>query len=205
MQGAHAAKNFVNEYLKKDLPRRIDDYRYARRAEGEWYLDDATLPTPAAENFLIYEPIALDTWPTIITLAMSTSSMTRWDYTPVMDPQYRVIYSMRTYVWVRTEGSEEATIMRDRLTTVLRSSLLDHPCLQANDPSKFLEVMIDEGTMREEFSDLTLLKGDRVLAGAYISYDMAINERITRQPIGTVSEIDVETQLFEADEPIQFS
>lgn len=205
MQGAHAAKTFVNNYLKSDLPRRVDDYRYARREEGEWYLDDATLPTPADENFLIYEPIALDAWPTIITLAMSTTSMSRTDYTPIMDPLYRVIYNMRTYVWVRTEGSEEATLMRDRLTTVLRSSLLDHPCLRANDPDQYLEVMIDEGTMREEFSDLTLLKGDRVLAGAYISYDLAINERITRKPLGTLTDIDVETRKFQDGEPMEFS
>ena len=200
MQGPHSARKFVTDYLKADLPRRVDDYRNARRAEGEWYLDDSTLPTP--DNFLIYEPIALDVWPTIITLAMSTTNMSRIDYAPGMDPLYRVSYSMRTYVWVRAEGSEEATLMRDRLTTVVRSSLLDRPCLMANDPSKYLEVMIDEGTMREEFSDLTLLKGERVMAGAYISYDMYINERITREPLGTVDEFQIDVQQFslEAEE-----
>lgn len=203
MQGPHSARNFVNNYLKADLPRRVDDYRNARRAEGEWFLDDNTLPTP--EFFLIYEPIALDTWPTIITLAMSTNGMERIDYTPVMDPLYRVAYAMRTYVWVRADGSEEATLMRDRLTTVVRSSLLDRPCLMANDPSKFLEVMIDEGTMREEFSDLTLLKGDRVMAGAYISYDLYINERITREPLGTVDEFQVDVENFAMEAEIDLS
>ncbi len=124
--------------------------------------------------------------------------MSRTDYVPdLMDPLYRITYAMRTYVWVRAEGSEECTVMRDRLTTVVRSALLDHPCLRANDPDNFLEVLIDEGTMREEFSDLTLLKGDRVLAGAYISYDMTINERITRRPIGTIQEVEVEGELLD--------
>lgn len=200
MQGPHSAKKFVTDYLRSDLPRRISDYRYARRAEGEWFLDDATLPNPA--QYLFYEPIALDEWPTIITLVMSTNNLSRSDYTPIMDPLYRVNYSMRTYVWVRAEGSEEVTLMRDRLTTVVRSALLDYPCLRANDPAHYLEVMIDEGTMREEFSDLTLLKGDRVMAGAYISYEMVVNERITREPLGTVNEFDVEVQQFGMTEPV---
>ena len=195
MQGPHSAKLFVNSYLQADLPRRISEYRYALRDEGKWYVDDETLPTPAL--YLAYEPMALDTWPTIITMAMSTTNLSREDYvTSVMDPLYRVIYSMRTYIWVRTEGEEATTLMRDRLTTVVRSSLLDSPCLRANDPSKFLEVLIDEGTMREEFSDLTPVKGDRYLAGAYISFDMTLNERITRAPLGIVNEIDVQEELL---------
>lgn len=203
MQGAHNAKTFVNDYLKRDVPVRVDDYRNGRREEGQWYLDDETLPTP--ELFLIYEPIALDTWPTVITLAMSMTGMERIDFTPAYDPIYRVTYSMRTYIWTRAIGSEEVTLMRDRLTTVVRSSLLDRPCLQANDPSKFLEVMIDEGTIREEYSDLTLLKGDRVMAGAYISYDIAMNERITRMTLGTVDEFQIEAENFALGEEIDLA
>lgn len=203
MQGAHNAKAFVNNYLKLDVPARVDDYRNGRREEGLWYLDDETLPTP--EMFLTYEPIALDTWPTIITLAMSMTGVQRIDFTPAYDPIYRVTYSMRTYVWVRAVGSEEATVMRDRLTTVVRSSLLDRPCLQANDPSKFLEVMIDEGTFREEYSDLTLLKGDRVMAGAYISYDISLNERITRLTLGTAETFQIEAEQFALGQEIDLS
>jgi hypothetical protein len=65
--------------------------------------------------------------------------------------------------------------------------------------------MIDEGTMREEFSDLTLLKGDRVMAGAYISYEMVVNERITREPLGTVDEFSVEVENFGLAEPIDLN
>jgi len=50
--------------------------------------------------------------------------------------------------------------------------------------------MIEESTMREEFSEITLLKGDRVLCGSYIGYDLSINEVVTRQDIGEVSEIE---------------
>jgi hypothetical protein len=43
--------------------------------------------------------------------------------------------------------------------------------------------------LREEFSDLTLLKGERVMAGAYLGYDLNIDEVVSRADIGTVGEI----------------
>jgi hypothetical protein len=183
MHGAQFAKQYVNNYLSEDIPVRIIDYR------NGWNVDDITLPTP--EGFTIYEPFAIDTWPLVITVVMSSSSFNRIGFDGP-DPLYRVSYSMRTYVWVRTEGSEECTIMRDRLTTVLRSALLDYPCLKAYDERASFRVIIDEGSLREEFSDLTLLKGDRIMAGAYISYNMEIDEVVSRKPIGTVSSIDLE-------------
>ena len=77
----------------------------------------------------------------------------------------------------QTEFPELATLMRDRLTTVVRSALLDYPCLKAVDPRQTFQARIDEGTLREEYSDLTLLKGDRVLAGSYLAYDLTIKDR----------------------------
>jgi hypothetical protein len=131
-----------------------------------WSVDDITLPTPV--DFFIHEPIAMDAWPTIITAAIST------------------------YVWARSDGAEAATTMRDRLTTVLRAAILDYPCLKAYDDRNSFRAMIDESTLREEFSDLTLLKGDRFLAGSYISYTLQIDEIVSREPIGTLNEIDLE-------------
>jgi hypothetical protein len=152
MHGPHFAKNYVTSYLQQDMPIRLIRYR------NGWNVDDITLPDPL--KYLSYEPVALDHWPTIITVAISTNSMSRIGYDGA-DPLYRVQYSMRTYAWVRTEHAEEC------------------------------KVMIDEGTMREEFSDLTLLKGDRFLAGAYVSYNLEIDEVVTRLDLGTVGEIDL--------------
>lgn len=183
MHGAQFAKQYVNNYLHEDIPVRIIDYR------NGWSVDDITLPTP--EGFTTYEPFAIDTWPLVITVVIASTAFNRIGFDGP-DPLYRVSYSMRTYVWVKTEGSEECTIMRDRLTTVLRSALLDYPCLKAYDERASFRVVIDEGSLREEFSDLTLLKGDRIMAGAYISYNMEIDEVVSRKPIGIVSSIDLE-------------
>ncbi len=188
MHGAQFAKKYVNDYLQADMPTRLVTYR------NGWELDSESLPDPVL--YLVHEPIALDHWPTIITVAISTSRLERLGMvrgsTGSISPEYRVNYAMRTYVWTRTAGSKETTIMRDQLTTVVRSALLDRPCLNATDPRETWKAEIDEGTIREEFSDLTLLKGDRVLAGAYIAYDLAINEIVARADIGRVVEAGIQ-------------
>ena len=191
MHGAQFAKEYVSDYLKSDIPNRCNRYR------NGWGLNDTQLPTP--ERFYTFEPLALDTWPTIITVAISTSSFNRDSYDGY-DPLYRVTYQMRTYVWCRGLGSEEATIARDRLTTVVRSALLDYPCLQATDTRQTFQALIDESTIREEFSDTTLLKGDRVMAGAYVSYELSINEIVTRKNIFVPTEAnptDISLQVLQ--------
>lgn len=186
MQGAAAAKRFVTEYLAADLPARLLQYR------NHLNLDEDSLPEPLL--YLNYEPVALDHWPTIITVALSTAELVRDDYDFNMNPEYRVRYNMRTYVWVKADGSLECTTMRDNLAMVVRSALLDYPCLRAFDDNNNHSVMIDEGTMREEYSDLTLIKGERVLAGAYVAYDLSLDEWITRSNVGTLDEIKIYTR-----------
>lgn len=193
MHGAQYSKKFVNDYLKIDIPTRLINYR------NGWGISDSDLPTPA--KFITYEPLALDEWPTIITIAISTNNLERIGYGNA-DPLYRVEYQMRTYVWVRTEGSEECTVMRDRLTTVVRSALLDYPCLKATDPNDYFRITIDESSMREEFSDLTLLKGDRMLAGAYIAYNIQMDEIVSRASLGVVDEILTKTYQSGSDQEL---
>jgi len=116
MHGAQFAKQYVSNYLQLDIPQRVVRYR------NGWDISDTELPSPA--KYLTYEPLALDDWPTIITVAINTSGFERIAYDGP-DPLYRVDYVMRTYIWCRALGSEEATIARDRLTTVVRSALLE--------------------------------------------------------------------------------
>ena len=186
MHGAHYAKAFVNNYLSYDMPQRLVRYR------NGWGLDDESLPTPV--KFLTYEPLAMDEWPTIITIAISTSYFDRLGFIGT-NPEYRVAYQMRTYVWVRTEGSEETTIMRDRLSAVLRSSLLDYPSMKFADPRETFKAEIEQTSLSEEYSDLTLLKGYRVLAGAYLGYTIYMNEIVSRADIATLEQIDLTVNM----------
>lgn len=184
MNGSHFAKQYVNNYLKTDLPIRLIRYR------NGWNLDSTALPDPG--QYIAYEPLAIDEWPSIITVAISMNGLERIGYDGA-DPLYRVQYSMRTYIWVRAEGNEETTLMRDRLTTVVRSALLDYPCLKAYDSRTSFRALIGENTIREEYSDISLLKGDRMMAGAYVAYMLELDEVVTREPLGVVSEIQIDT------------
>jgi len=184
-QGAHKAKEFVNTYLESDLPDRLITYR------NSWNLDDEELPEPL--KYLAYEPIAINHWPTLITVAISMNQLTRSDYTFIMDPRFRVDYTMRTYIWVKDDNSELCTLKRDRLTAVLRSALLDGPSLNRCGTEENLEVMIDENSIQEEYSELTLIKGERVMAGAYIGYTLTLTEILKRKVVrDSADEIDVE-------------
>ena len=183
MQGSHIAKQVVTDYLERDLPSRLVSFR------NHWNLDDDDLPDPL--DFRNYEPLAIDRWPMIYTVAITTNSFERIDYDLQGNPQYRTSYTMRTYVWVKDGSGEECTLKRDRLSTVVRSSLLDHQSLNAADILG-CEPLIQEETLREEFSELTLIKGDRFMAGAYCGYTLSINEMVTRQNYGELSEINLE-------------
>jgi hypothetical protein len=186
MQGPHKAKEFVNLYLESDLPDRLIKYRNA------WNLDDEELPEP--KKYLAYEPVAIDAWPTLITVAISMDGLERTDYTRLFDPRFSVNYTMRTYIWVKDDQSDLATLKRDRLTTVLRSALLDGPSLNQCGDAEGLEVMIDESSIREEYSELTLIKGERVMAGAYLGYTVTIVET-SRIPVIAESATEIETEV----------
>ena len=186
MQGAHVAKQYVTTYLEQDMPARLNDFR------NIWNLDDESLPDPL--EYRNYEPLAIDRWPMVYTVAVSTNSFVRSDY-DLGDPLYRASYSMRTYIWVKDIYAEQATLVRDQLTTVLRASLLDHPCMLAGDAGG-VEPLVDEGSLREEFSDLTLIKGDRYMAGAFCSYTFTMNEVMTRRPMGELEEFSIEYETL---------
>lgn len=183
MRGPWAAKRYVNSYLEWDLPRRLVRYR------NLWQMDDERLPTP--KKYTIWESIALDEWPTVTTVQLSMNGAERIDYSDGLNPVYRCTYPMRTYVWVRAETAERVTEIRDSLATVIRAALLDRPCFIAGDQHNDHEMLLDETTLREEYSELTFVKGDRVIAGAFVGYDLSMNEVVSRDNIATLSQVDL--------------
>ena len=179
MEGPSAAKKYVSDYLAADLPTRVMNYRNAL------LLDDTILPNPV--KYLTFEPLTMDNWPTIITLVESTRQIQREALPGALDPVYNVIYGMRTYVWVRAVGPEQVTVARDHMTMVVREAMLDRPSLSAADPAgAACDIKVDEGTITEDFSDLTLLKGERFLAASFLSYDLSLEETISRAALGTM-------------------
>ena len=182
MSGPRVAKTYVSNYLSNDLPARILTYR------NHLNLSSAQLPDP--RKVITHEPFALDKWPTIINMVMNTAQIERQGYAYDYDPNYRVVYAMRTYVWVRATGENVVTEQRDNLTTIVREALLDGPSLSKYDTSVPCYPKIDEGTMREEFSEITLIKGERCLAGSFISYDLQLEETIDHEALGVMLQAD---------------
>ncbi|MEL0098017.1 MAG: fibronectin type III domain-containing protein [Opitutae bacterium] len=178
MSGPRLAKAYVSNYLANDLPSRLITYR------NHWGLSSSQLPSPV--RYLTYEPFALDKWPTVITMVMNTASVRREGYEVDADPAFRVTYNMRTYIWTRDGGAQVVTEQRDNLTTVVREALMDQPSLSAYDSGVPCYPKLDESTIREEFSDLTLIKGERLLAGGYVSYDLALEETVDHDALGFV-------------------
>lgn len=193
MQGADAAVTFVMNYLEADLPARMVRYRNA------WNLDDIRLPLPTSYWRFEADKIAWEDYPVCSTICLSTNRIQRIDYDTWSNPEYRVEYTMRTYLYVGGDGEpygirgeEYTTKMVRDLTTVVRSALLDHQCLVHSDPTGSLDVRIDESSLREEFSELTYLKGERFMAASYLGYTVHLNEVVTRMPVGDFVEYRTE-------------
>jgi hypothetical protein len=67
--------------------------------------------------------------------------------------------------------------------TVVRSAFLDSPSLNRCALNEGFDVVLDEGSIREEYSDLTMIKGERVMAGGYVAYTLTIEEKVERTTI----------------------
>ena len=80
---------------------------------------------------------------------------------------------------------------------------MDGPSLSAHDSSVPCYPKIDESSIREEFSDLTLIKGERLLAGAFVGYDLSLEERVDHDPLGVMqsSQVTVEKMAITANAP----
>lgn len=192
MLGARNARMAVSRFLADAMPPRLAEYR------TEWAYTTTDLPDP--RKYFPYEPVAVDKWPTLITVVMGMGAIAVDDYAD-QEPEYGVVYQMRTYVWSRGVGPVQATDIRDDLTTVVRDLLIDNPRLQNANHSNSYDCgyRVDDTSIREEYSDLTLLKGERVACASFVAYDLRAQESPTRAPIGTVraAGIDLTVELLD--------
>jgi len=79
--------------------------------------------------------------------------------------------------------------LRDRYIVVVRSALMDHPCFKRFNVERM--AVLDESSLNEQYSELTVLKGDRFLGGGYIGYNLRIEEAVVREKIADLDTIEV--------------
>lgn len=193
MTGPHGAKELVCNYFKADLPRRVVAFR------NYWNISEEELPDFPEDSIVPWAPPSIEygdePLPCLYNVIARTRNMVQIGWTQELDPVYRVNYEARSYIWCRADSIAECNIMRDRLLTVVRTAMLDEQCLRANTPEMYA-MSFDQTTLREEFSDVVPSKNDRWIGGVYIGYDMTIDETVSREAIGTISEIEVSNYEF---------
>lgn len=194
MLGIEHACQWVTDYLSLDLPTRIPRY------ETIWGLDAGSIAVPQA--YFPYGKRELEVYPSVITSGITTLSIVRDDYDDYLNPTYRVTYRLRTFVWVRAEAvigmDQKVATDRNQILTVIRSALLDHPCLRLADTAGKLDIGVDETTMLEEYSDIADLTGKKRLAGGYIQFEIQVNEPVVRANLyDAAPTIQVETGPIE--------
>lgn len=131
---------------------------------------------------------ALDEWPLVAVDVVRAARVRRREHTLPDTVVYDVTYTTRVYVWVNENEWDRALEARDDLTGALRRLLLDRQTLKV--PGDIARVL--EETLIEEYSDVTAVKGGRYVAGAYVAFDLELEETLTRAPSGTVARVVVQ-------------
>lgn len=196
LRGATAVRQAVIDYLEVTVPEIVD------LARNEWELDEYQLPYPVAYDG--YEPYALDKWPLLGVNVVQAEEFNRRSYEDAMTQRYLVQYTVRVFTWVRTPMDEndipiepeysESLRLRDDLAAVVRASLLRSGCL--GHPNN---ILFDEGSLSEEYSEATGVKGDRFVAGVIHSFQIRFDESVPLVGIGSADTITLDGNVVGPD------
>lgn len=186
LRGATAVRQAVADYLESALPGVID------QARTDWGLDENRLPYPEAYD--AYEPGTLDRWPLLGINIVQANGFNKVNFTADMSQHYLSQYTVRVYTWVRTPMDDdeyplepeysESIRLRDDLAACVRIALLRSASLGNEN------VICDEGSLTEEYSETTAVKGDRFVSGVVHSINLRYRETVPFAPIGVVDGID---------------
>lgn len=185
MRGPRALRVAVAGFLITFLPAHLGAARDA------WGLSAVQLPTPEDGAILPFVPDDLDRAPLV---AVNSGRMTQRgiDFDG-SDPVYRSTYPVRVYAWVKAEGNREVQDMRDDFATVVRACILSH--LNLGTGGWLVAV---PSSLVMDFSDVTRVKGERHVAGAYVGFEVLATETLSDRlaapgalPRDTVASVNV--------------
>lgn len=174
MRGARLVRSQVRNFLAAEMPAHLAALRV------EWGLDAEALP-----DFRKYSraPLqALDQWPCMAVTAVRSPSTRRREHLRDAGIEYVRRWQVRVFVWVNTDGWDEVHDMRDDLTAATTRLFLAHPTIGVAGEKSLLE----ENTITEEYADVTPVKGDRFVSGAFVGFDLSTVEVLSRATMGTV-------------------
>lgn len=176
--GPIEVKTHLVSFLRARLPAYLDVYRTRRG------LVEEDLPTPHSDLFLRNPPQSLDTLPCVAVEVRRKTRVQRIE--PTDDQTHRATYVVVVYAWVKAETWQATYDQRDGLTSATSYLLLDRPHL---DLQPLGDMLVNEDTLSEDYTDVTPVRGDRWVAGGTINFNLLVYESVTRPRIGTISEI----------------
>ena len=188
MRGPKTVRDALSTFLSTAVPAQI------AIARAQWNLDERSLPEPS--RYDAYEPYALDEYPLMGIVITNASNFRLNDIDAYAQRQYRATYAVRLFTWVRTPldydgdnldengaASHATTLrLRDDLSACVRAALLGTSSLGSD------YLMWDEGSLSEEYSDATGIKGDRFIAGVTHIFNVQVDESLYLPPIGMDNE-----------------
>jgi len=193
MRGVYDVRTAIADYLAEAMPVKI------AQARAQWNLGSMWLPVPL--RYDAYDPLTTNIYPTVGSLVTRSRGFSRIDYNADRNEQYRVQYSTRVFVWVKTpeyidtnslvdQPYDSTMKVRDDIVAVLRSTLLDDPSFGTGVPDGPVLEM-DEGSINEEYFDAIQQNGQTATwyAGGSIAFDMSSIESQYREPLGSADTI----------------
>lgn len=188
MEGPALAISLVNNHLKWDLPTRLPII------EAQHNLVAGYLKPPA--EYYDYEPSALDHWPTIVTSVMRTNRVVgTGEFSPDSAQHlYDIVYTMRTYGWVRADKVDKATKGRYFTSLAVREAFIDRSYLAPTPAEQVVPTSLDIFSIQEEFGDPVHddTIGENYIAAFYLQYNVTITETMYRRPWGILTEPHVD-------------
>jgi hypothetical protein len=173
MRGPAGVRGRLAAFYRGWLPQHVVAARAA------WGLTEEQLPVPVADpdrrkdGYFAGDPPAIDRWP-MLSINSGRRTQRGVDTDETGQQQFRSIYPIRVFTWVKVEGREEAQAMRDDLATLVQVTTLAH-----HDFGTAGRFQLQPATMTTDFSRVEPVKGDRFVAGSYVAFDLAVVETLT--------------------------
>lgn len=207
LRGPRGVRTDLADFYRLWLP------QHAAGCREAWGLKDDELPVPKSQPddprvdaYFAGDAPALDRWP-MLYVNTGRRRQTAVDHTDDGDVEYRSIYPVRVFTWVSAVGRAEAQAQRDDLATVVQITTLAHTTLGGN--GRFGAYAVVPSTLVTDFSRLEPVKGDRVVGGSYVGFDLQVTETLTdrlampkQQPRDTVSAVTATAAVLPYSEDV---
>lgn len=172
MHGPQFSRKAINDFLTANFPAILADLRI------EWKLTLLQLPEPV--RYVAREPDNLDVWPTIAVTTGVESTTRRIEHGD-LGGEFVTTYPIEVYSWINAENKGPCEDMRDYMATAVKVALLLNPTLKRTAQ----DMLLNESTFEQRYSDLQKVKGERYVAGSMSAFDLTVVEHLG--PFGTQS------------------